>query len=483
MSFETKQNSFLRATTLIVTLSAVMGCTQSVPSQFKLLPATDSDKAGSVIAELIEEKYGAKVDVLWVIDNSSSMKPSQVKLKNGLAQFAKKYLLKSGTDIQIGVITTDTYVANEAWEKYLATEIPGTNKTPLQFRAGALAAQRGEAPGARQWGPNYAKLTGNDLMRTKGASLAQLTSTFRNRVSVGTMGMYEEQGFSSVSQFLADNEKGNSSKKLFRKDSQRIIIFLSDEEDQSIAPENVGPEPRKLLYRGSYYTEKDPVAADKILPAQFTINCPGTTVDGVALAPMNVCNRPGLVIGVDRFKTSLDTFFKELDGSPMANPNYFVAAIVAKDLSTIQSLRAVSTEKDSQGQPVITHERGNRYLELVSLVGNGSEAMDLGAEDYAPILDKIGLEIVNRSVKTIFKAQSKFKLERAPDTREKLEATLVKASGEQFVLTADQFKMIDDNGNGVKNILEITDAKIISALQPGDRISVKYQPATVLPAQ
>lgn len=482
MSFVTKKTAFVRTSTLIVTLSAAMGCTQGVSNQFKALETVDSDQAGSVAVQLKEEKHSTKVDVLWVIDNSDSMKPSQVKLKNGLAQFAKKYLLKSGTDIQIGVITTDAFIANEAWEKYLITQLPDSKKTPLQFRAEAIASQRAEAPGARQWGPNYAKLTSDSLMRTKGTSLGALTATFRNRVSVGTKGLYEEHGFSSVSQFLADNEKETAPNKLFRKNSQRIIIFLSDEEDQSIASENVGPEPRKLLYRGTYYTDKDAAAAAKILPAQFSIDCQGSTVDGVALAPMNLCTRPGLVIGVDRFKASLDTFFKELDGSPMSNPNYFVTAIVAKDLSTIQSLRAVSTEKDSKGQPVITHERGNRYLELVSLVGNGSVAMDIGAENYAPILDQIGLEIVNRSVETVFKAQSKFTLVRAPDHREKIEATLVKASGERFILTSDQYQFVA-SPKGVKNILEITDTKLISALQAGDKVSVKYRPGTILPAQ
>jgi hypothetical protein len=141
----------------------------------------------------------------------------------------------------------------------------------------------------------------------------------------------------------------------------------------------------------------------------------------------------------------------------------------------------MSPETDSKGVKVITHERGTRYLDLVNQVGNGSLAMDIGAENYAPILDKIGLEIVNRSAEVVFTPNSKFVMKRAPDTREAMSATLVKASGLKIALKPDQYRIVA-NKNGVKNILEITDAKIVSGIQPGDWVEVNSQPSTVLPA-
>jgi hypothetical protein len=113
LKIETSRNaSFAVALALLAA-----GCTQSVPSQFKLLRAEDSAPAAFEVGEVVVEKHGAPVDILWVVDNSASMLTSQTKLKNGLAAFARDYLTKDGTDIQLAVITTDTYVANNAWEK------------------------------------------------------------------------------------------------------------------------------------------------------------------------------------------------------------------------------------------------------------------------------------------------------------------------------------------------------------------------------
>jgi hypothetical protein len=386
------------------------GCTQSVPSQFKLLRAEDSAPAAFEVGEVVVEKHGAPIDILWVVDNSASMLTSQTKLKNGLAAFARDYLTKDGTDIQLAVITTDTYVANNAWEKYLNTENPETKKTPLQVHAS-------KEPNQRQWGPDYAKISASALMSTK--SKSGLVSNFQSRVLVGTQGMYEEHGFDSVAQFIADNEKGSSANKLFRKGSQRIIIFLS---------------------------------------------------------AMTLCARPGTVEGVNVFKDQLDSFFRGLDGNPVGSPNYFVTAIVGQDPKTIETLRRNTTEKNAETKlTVITNEIGSRYLDLVNEAGNGSFAMDIGASDYSPILKKIGLEIEKRSVVKKTSPQTTFILDRAPDTREKLVVTVQTAGGRVFVLADSQYHV-------AANKLVITDKSLISVLQPGDRISVQYQPATVLPA-
>lgn len=447
-------------TLLILTAVSILGCTQSVPNQFKLLPAEQSVEAGFVVGSEVTEKHTSPVDILWVIDNSASMAPSQAKLKAGLSAFARTYF-KGETDIQLAVITTDAFIANPLWEKYLATPITGRTDTPRTI-----------APAHPEWTADYAKLSTRALMKTKSSSLSALTREFESRVSVGTKGIYEEHGFDSVEQFLVDNEKSidPSANKLFRKGSQRIIVFLSDENDQSMDAGSVGPEPRKLLFRGSYYTGKDPVKANQILPAHFTIDCPTSVVDGVTLEPMSICVRPGLVTPVETVKSRFDTFFRELDGSSMsANPNYLIVSIVTKDLKTIQNLR-------SQVSGEITHERGDRYLQFTDLVGNGSFSMDIGTEDYSQVLKKIGLEVVKHSFVEAFSPQTKFNLERAPDQSERLVVTLERASGERMVLKKGQYAVTG-------NVVQITDLELKKVMNVGDRIYVNYQPSTVLPAK
>src|SRR5690606_4651029 len=152
----------------------------------------------------------------------------------------------------------------------------------------------------------------------------------------------------------------------------------------------------KLLYRDSYYTGKDVAKADAKLPAHFTIDCPESVVEGETLAPMSICVRSGFLMPVARFKSELDGFFRDLDG--VSRSSYFVASIVAKNLATVKKYRAKSTEKvtDDPKTKVITHERGDRYIQLADQVGNGSFSMDIDANSYTPVLDQIGLEIEKR---------------------------------------------------------------------------------------
>ncbi len=463
------------------TLATVMGCTQSVPSQFKLLPAEQSKDAGSIVSDDVSETQILPVDILWVIDNSASMAGSQIKLKNGLSAFADTYLKsrivekKSITpDIQMAVITTDLFLANELWDKYLNTPISSNSKfTPKTYFTKNINGEIVKRPHP-EWGSDYAKLKSSRLLSTRESNLKSLKLEFAKQVAVGTDGIYEEHGFDSVEQFLNDNEKLPSSKnKLFRKGSQRIIVFLSDENDQSMDASSVGPEPRKLLFAGSYYKDKDPAAANKTLPAHFTIECPTSVVEGKTLEAMNICLRPGLVTPVELVKNRMDDFFRGLDGVPGANPNYSVFAIVTKDLNTIEKLRAVGEEFDSQGKKVITHERADRYLELVNLVGGASASMDIGSENYAPVLEKIGLEVVNHSTVQMYKQQTTFELDKAPDQREFLVVTLVRASGERIILKRNQFAVTG-------KILKITDEALIKTLKDGDGFKFYYQPSTVL---
>jgi hypothetical protein len=451
---------------LLIVALTVLGCTQSAPNQFVQLPSKDSTQAGQLLVdETVEEKVEVSslpVDILWVIDNSASMKPAQDKLSAGLSAFARKFLLKKGTDIQMAVITTDTFVANELWEKYLLTEVyPGTKdkRTPKDFN--------------KAWGADFARLAPSRILRSKQAN--GLVSRFQSQVKVGTDGIYEERG-------LADNEAWDGGARsnrsgsregspLFRKGSQRVIVFLSDEDDQTVPEHAAGPEPRKLLYRGAYYVGKDQAQADRILPDNFTIDCPASIVKDaegkdVELAPMSVCLRPGRAMSVAEFKTALDRFFSTLDGS--TNPNYLVASIVTKDLSTIQWLR-------SQVKNEITHERGERYIQLADLVGNGSFSMDIGAKSYAPILEKIGLEIEKRSIQRHvvkkFVPQTKIKLEFEPDPRIAIRLVIDGENGRR-VLEKGQFTI-------TRNILTITDETVIKSLKPGDSYFVDSQPGSI----
>lgn len=465
---------------LILSLSAIAlgsSCTQS--ASFRLTPATDTLVAGDVTTQEVVERSGAPVDILWVIDNSGSMSSSQEKLRKGLSGFANRFL-RAGTDIQMGVITTDAYVASDLWSKFLSTPVTGGTRTPRE-----LQGARGTRPA---WGSESAKL--QTLIRTKSASsLPSLIAQFEREVVVGTQGMPEERGLNSVLQFLSDNEsRSDFVNRLFRKGSQRVIVFLSDENDQSIEPSREGPEPRKLLFQGSSYVGTDVVEANRLLPMQLTIECPSTVVQGVTFEPTSICTRPELQLPVAQFKSELESFFRRLDGMN-GSANVMVASIVGKDAATIKALRdksrADQEERARRGNYratiEISHDEGKRYLELADLmkressadtIGSGSFAMDIGAQDYTPILEKIGLEVERRSTVREYRVRDSFRLTRAPQSGELLVVTILISEGGSRVLQPSQFSV-----DGT--VLKLTDSALLSSLKPGDRIQIRYQPSTV----
>lgn len=58
--------------------------------------------------DLFDQKQVQQVDILWVVDNSPSMKAKQDQLKNNFQSFMQ-YLTAQSIDYRLGVVTTDTY--------------------------------------------------------------------------------------------------------------------------------------------------------------------------------------------------------------------------------------------------------------------------------------------------------------------------------------------------------------------------------------
>src|SRR4051812_34388538 len=89
-------------------------CTTQLPGSFRFLQQTQT----------FELDVNTKIDLLWVIDNSSSMDVSQQKIRNGFKSFAARYLLPTW-DIRTAVISTDLYLAHPAFSPYLSKQVAG----------------------------------------------------------------------------------------------------------------------------------------------------------------------------------------------------------------------------------------------------------------------------------------------------------------------------------------------------------------------
>jgi hypothetical protein len=496
----------------------LLGCTQQAPNSFRLQQQLQSFN--------IAQEINTKVDMLWVVDNSASMDVSQDKLRKGFEGFAKKYLQPTW-DIRVAVITTDTYLAHPVFLSYINSIIPGSigwkspyiqsrlstfvnpswNPTLVNLSTGAFTNGIRRKDQVPTWGPSYARLlpgmhdgpiaalcvethpyffmgktqcqirddqtlysgtsgclhptdgqteitqcvntVENDTVRSGSPILSTKQSQnvidgFRINASVGSAGSGSERGFASLLQLLIDNETTDTA--FFRKGAQRLIVFLSDEDDQSIV--NPTPIPSGFSPYWGYQS-----------------TCQIKSVDGYQYR-LSQCPKSDFLIGVAAVKDQLDSFFRQLDGLENGSPNYLVASIVPMSGASIQSLQQQRTFEDSAvgNDGDVSVDRGDRYLQLGELIGEGSVAMDIATDDYSPLLESMGRAVIEK--------KSRFTLERAPTAIDEMIVTIIHADGTQAIVPSEKIA-IDGK------ILIITDLDFVLSLSSTDKILINYQPKTV----
>ena len=130
-----------------------------------------------------------KLDILWVVDNSGSMSEEQENLGKNFEDFIDKFA-NLGIDFKMSITTTDT---------------------------------RGTQAGKPVSG-SLEKLTSEELVKDKQGFL----DDFNNMVQVGINGWGIEKGLKASEEFTRKYASNH-----FRENAYFIIIYVSDEEDQS----------------------------------------------------------------------------------------------------------------------------------------------------------------------------------------------------------------------------------------------------------
>jgi hypothetical protein len=563
---------------MIVSSAFVSSCTNMLPSQFLL---TQQQQAFSSDVQI-----NTKIDMLWVIDNSSSMDPDQEKLRAGFAAFAQKYLQPTW-DIHVAAIPTDAYIANSIYSHYLSTTIPGSggaadpyvqpliqggtysvptntsgwnvsetalfNMSTGDYAAGGITINN-LVP---SWGPNYAKLlpgihdgpvpglcsnfmpyllkgenqcavrdsraqtgTANCLNPASGQnSVSQCVNTVQNdtihsgtpivstlpptgtpgnaawvtaitnnfivNLTTGTAGHGSERGLGSVLQMLNDNEASGSASAFFRPGSLRVIIFISDEDDQTMSYS--ASDLSNAAFSPWTHYQCDQAGLNTLnsgtgrLSGNFCCTggscnygtdgttCPSKTIpnnDGSSYTyTVSYCPNPSLLMPVSSVKTALDGFFTALDGGAASGPNYFVVTVTGLTGDSIRSLQTIhNTDDTNAGAPIqTTADRSDRYISLGNLVGNGSLAMDITSSDYSPILDAIGNEIIAK--------KGTFTLNFPTTNQAEMTVSVLHSNGTSITLTNSQYTI-----GGTT--LTITDLNFVLTLLPTDQIVINYQPSS-----
>ncbi|MBS1985414.1 MAG: hypothetical protein JST16_14710 [Bdellovibrionales bacterium] len=594
-------------TAQIALLTLTASCTGQLPGSFRYQQQEEAFSS--------QQQVNTKIDLLWVVDNSSSMDVSQKALRDKFAGFAKKYL-KPYWDIRVAVITTDTYLANPVFQNYMNTTIPGSVNFKSYYLASMVAARAAAVNPATDgklstlslmgvsvttsvgsagiftngikykdlvpgWarGTDYARLlpgihdgpiaalcteklpyfaaddnaayplvfgpqckirdasdtyTGvaQCLNPTSGTSVTQCVNTVLNdtvhsgkailltkpdgivpdqdawvqslidnftvNVSVGSAGGGSERGLGSVMEFIDNNE--SSATAFFRPDSLRGIIFVSDEDDQTMTLPNISAVPTGFSPDTDYGCDMNSLVtantgkfAD---PTNFLQNqykycctsgcalkpttCPVRTVGSLTYS-VGVCPDASKLVTVASVKDKLDAFFLQLDGNKYTTPNYFVFAIVATSDTTIQTLQAARYQSDdhldtmpfynssgavvTQARPRIPAvDKGWRYIEFADAVGNGSMSYDIGSPDYSVLLDSIGTTIIQK--------KSVFQLTFAPTTKDEMIVKVNHADGTSTIVDHAQYEFSGKT-------LTITDLPFVLSLKDTDAVVINYQPASL----
>lgn len=171
------------AMTAVLVASAawvMIGCSDKV--NFNLPPT--SEKFAQQVT------YNNKVDILWIVDNSSSMLKHQQNLSAQIPELVQT-LNSLKMDYHIAVVTTSM---------------------------GGVT-------------PDGGKFVGHPKFIT--STTADIVNTLKNRMIVGEAGSNNERGLESMATSLSTTYLSNEGQGFFRDNALLVVIALSDEDDKS----------------------------------------------------------------------------------------------------------------------------------------------------------------------------------------------------------------------------------------------------------
>jgi hypothetical protein len=174
----------------------------------------------------------AATDILFVIDDSTSMGGEQTLLKNGLYQFIQALAASPiATDLHIGVTTT----AVVGWTDTQTSYTSGPSSAPISvpYAAGTIVAIARDGGGTPIPGAFVYSNGAYEGSRILSSGQASLRSDFEANVLVGTWGSTREQPFAAARRALEKSAASGPNAGFLRRGARLAIVFLSDEDDCS----------------------------------------------------------------------------------------------------------------------------------------------------------------------------------------------------------------------------------------------------------
>jgi hypothetical protein len=223
----------------------------------------------------VEQSIKDKVDVLFMVDNSSSMDPMQIELRSKFGQFFQVFegLAASGTyaDMHIGVVTSDYGAGDSAGGGCDAS--PGGQKGVLQTTPSPNATNPPTGCQPPMGAPFIQYKFGANGATTNlpnGNDATALVNEFTCMASVGAKGCGFEHQLESAYQALR-NSKENAG--FLRSDALLTVVFVTNEDDGSAAPNakfyEQANDPAGTSMYGQYTTYRQ---------TRFAVDCGGMQI-------------------------------------------------------------------------------------------------------------------------------------------------------------------------------------------------------------
>jgi hypothetical protein len=172
----------------------------------------------------------APTDVLFVIDDSPSMRNEQELLQAALSDFIRALDASPiATDLHIGVTTTSVV----QWSDAQASYPPSTPSAGLPYAAGTIVAIARDAGGVPVYGRFVYENGAYGGPRILASGQPTLVSDFEANVLVGEYGSAREQPFRAAQLALEKAGAGGTNDGFLRPGARLAIVFLSDEDDCS----------------------------------------------------------------------------------------------------------------------------------------------------------------------------------------------------------------------------------------------------------
>ena len=249
---------FLLFTFLVAALFTMTACNKSTNPMMQAPPETFT----AVTIEAGETKaiQEPKVNILFVVDNSGSMKTHQDKLKANIDVFADKFFNNARIDYKIGVVPVyDRRYLND-------NKIYGSSGRRIMNPFGELVPLKDKDGQILESAPYITRDT------------PDAKNVLKNTVAMGVQwGPEAEESFSPVLEIIS-NEELNKTKNanFYDKDAYLVVIFLTDADDAT--PEVTASSFYEYLV-ASKNGDRNKILIAAALPSA-KVNSPSCRLDG-----------------------------------------------------------------------------------------------------------------------------------------------------------------------------------------------------------